>query len=61
MTKGKGYDVKDDVDFAINCYWDDTQGGGSHTHRVSGYSETTGQSKDYMPPYMTVYAWYRNA
>ncbi|EAX94228.1 hypothetical protein TVAG_001450 [Trichomonas vaginalis G3] len=61
MTKGKGYDVKDDVDFAINCYWDDTQGGGSHTHRVSGYTQTTGQSKDYMPPYMTVYAWYRNA
>ncbi|EAX79249.1 hypothetical protein TVAG_229070 [Trichomonas vaginalis G3] len=24
MTKGKGYDVKDDVKFAINCYWDDT-------------------------------------
>ncbi|EAX94127.1 hypothetical protein TVAG_233780 [Trichomonas vaginalis G3] len=61
MTKGKGYDVKDDVKFAINCYWDDTQGGGSHTHRITGYSETTGQSKDYMPPYMTVYAWYRNA
>ncbi|EAX91575.1 hypothetical protein TVAG_365020 [Trichomonas vaginalis G3] len=61
MTKGKGYDVKDDVKFAINCYWNDTQGGGSHTHRITGYSETTGQSKDYMPPYMTVYAWYRNA
>ncbi|EAX75118.1 hypothetical protein TVAG_562820 [Trichomonas vaginalis G3] len=61
MTKGKGYDVKDDVQFAINCYWDDTQGGGSHTHLVSGYTQTTGQSKDYMPPYMTVYAWYRIA
>ncbi|EAX79232.1 hypothetical protein TVAG_512390 [Trichomonas vaginalis G3] len=61
MTKGKGYDVKDDVKFAIDCYWSDTQGGGSHTHRITGYSETTGQSKDYMPPYMTVYAWYRNA
>ncbi|EAX82438.1 hypothetical protein TVAG_294350 [Trichomonas vaginalis G3] len=61
MTKGKGYDVKDDVKFAINCYWNDTQGGGSHTHRITGYSETTGQSKDYMPPYMTVYAWYRIA
>ncbi|EAY19895.1 hypothetical protein TVAG_130030 [Trichomonas vaginalis G3] len=61
MTKGKGYDVKDDVKFAINCYWDDTQGGGNHTHRVSGYTQTTGQSKDYMPPYMTVYAWYRIA
>ncbi|KAI5551355.1 phage tail repeat-like family, partial [Trichomonas vaginalis G3] len=58
MTKGKGYDVKDDVKFAINCYWDDTWGEGDHTHRVSGYTQTTGQSKDYMPPYMTVYAWY---
>ncbi|EAX95849.1 Phage tail fiber repeat family protein [Trichomonas vaginalis G3] len=61
MTKGKGYDVKDDVKFAINCYWSDTQGDGNHTHFVSGYTQTTGQSKDYMPPYMTVYAWYRNA
>ncbi|KAI5516155.1 phage tail repeat-like family, partial [Trichomonas vaginalis G3] len=57
MTKGKGYDVKDEVKFAINCYWDDTQGDGSHTHRITGYTQTTGQSKDYMPPYMTVYAW----
>ncbi|EAX70626.1 phage associate minor structural protein, putative [Trichomonas vaginalis G3] len=61
MKKGKGYDVKDDVQFAINCYWSDTQGEGNHTHFVSGYTQTTGQSKDYMPPYMTVYAWYRIA
>ncbi|EAY06691.1 hypothetical protein TVAG_211430 [Trichomonas vaginalis G3] len=61
MTKGKGYDVKDEVKFAINCYWSDTQGEGNHTHRVTGYTQTTGQSKDYMPPYMTVYAWYRIA
>ncbi|EAY15697.1 hypothetical protein TVAG_406110 [Trichomonas vaginalis G3] len=61
LKKGKGYDVKDDVQFAINCYWSDTQGDGNHTHRVTGYTQTTGQSKDYMPPYMTVYAWYRNA
>ncbi|KAI5497841.1 phage tail repeat-like family [Trichomonas vaginalis G3] len=61
MTKGKGYDVKDNVKFAINCYWSNTEGGGNHTHRVSGYTQTTGQSKEYMPPYMTVYAWYRNA
>ncbi|KAI5535379.1 phage tail repeat-like family [Trichomonas vaginalis G3] len=61
MTKGKGYDVKDEVKFAINCYWSDTQGEGNHTHHVSGYTQTTGQSKEYMPPYMTVYAWYRNA
>ncbi|EAX89507.1 hypothetical protein TVAG_448830 [Trichomonas vaginalis G3] len=61
MTKGKGYDVKDNVQFAINCYWGDTQGEGNHTHFVSGYTQTTGQSKDYMPPYMTVYAWYRIA
>ncbi|EAX98155.1 hypothetical protein TVAG_332650 [Trichomonas vaginalis G3] len=61
MTKGKGYDVKDNVKFAIDCYWSNTEGGGNHIHRVSGYTQTTGQSKDYMPPYMTVYAWYRNA
>ncbi|EAX66635.1 phage associate minor structural protein, putative [Trichomonas vaginalis G3] len=61
LKKGKGYDVKDDVQFAINCYWSDTQGDGNHTHRVTGYTQTTGQSKDYMPPYMTVYAWYRIA
>ncbi|EAX73623.1 hypothetical protein TVAG_069650 [Trichomonas vaginalis G3] len=61
MTKGKGYDVKDDVKFAINCYWSNTEGGGNHTHRVTGYTQTTGQSKEYMPPYMTVYAWYRIA
>ncbi|EAX78588.1 hypothetical protein TVAG_482890 [Trichomonas vaginalis G3] len=61
MTKGKGYDVKEDVKFAINCYWSNTEVGGNHTHRVSGYTQTTGQSKDYMPPYMTVYAWYRIA
>ncbi|EAX75459.1 hypothetical protein TVAG_570030, partial [Trichomonas vaginalis G3] len=56
MKKGKGYDVKDDVQFAINCFWGNTQGDGNHTHRVSGYTQTTGQSKEYMPPYMTVYA-----
>ncbi|EAX99707.1 hypothetical protein TVAG_468780 [Trichomonas vaginalis G3] len=61
MTKGKGYDVKDNVQFAINCFWGNTQGDGNHTHRVSGYTQTTGQSKEYMPPYMTVYAWYRIA
>ncbi|EAX89068.1 hypothetical protein TVAG_323040 [Trichomonas vaginalis G3] len=61
MTKGKGYDVKEDVKFAINCYWDNTDVGGIHSHRVSGYTQTTGQSKEYMPPYMTVYAWYRIA
>ncbi|EAY23299.1 hypothetical protein TVAG_186070 [Trichomonas vaginalis G3] len=61
MTKGKGYDVKNNVKFAIDCYWSNTEGGGNHIHRVSGYTQTTGQSKDYMPPYMTVYAWYRIA
>ncbi|EAY02637.1 hypothetical protein TVAG_252880 [Trichomonas vaginalis G3] len=49
MTKGKGYDVKDNVKFAIDCYWSNTEGGGNHIHRVSGYTQTTGQSKDYMP------------
>ncbi|EAX84851.1 hypothetical protein TVAG_495190 [Trichomonas vaginalis G3] len=61
MTKGKGYDVKNNVQFAINCFLSNTEVGGNHTHFVSGYTQTTGQSKDYMPPYMTVYAWYRNA
>ncbi|EAY06252.1 hypothetical protein TVAG_034310 [Trichomonas vaginalis G3] len=61
MTKGKGYDVKNNVQFAINCFLSNTEVGGDHTHFVSGYTQTTGQSKDYMPPYMTVYAWYRNA
>ncbi|EAY06621.1 hypothetical protein TVAG_056150 [Trichomonas vaginalis G3] len=59
MIKGKGYDVKDNVKFAIDCYWSNTEGGGNHTHRVSGYTQTTGQSKDYMPPFMTVFTWYR--
>ncbi|EAX95994.1 hypothetical protein TVAG_052520 [Trichomonas vaginalis G3] len=59
MIKGKGYDVKDNVKFAIDCYWSNTEGGGNHTHHVSGYTQTTGQSKDYMPPFMTVFAWYR--
>ncbi|KAI5505543.1 phage tail repeat-like family [Trichomonas vaginalis G3] len=36
MKKGKGYDVKEDVQFAINCFWGSTQGEGNHTHRVSG-------------------------
>ncbi|EAX94292.1 hypothetical protein TVAG_057930 [Trichomonas vaginalis G3] len=61
MTKGKGYDVKDNVKFAIDCYWSNTEGGGNHTHRVSGYTQTTGRGKKYMPPYMTVCAWYRIA
>ncbi|EAX86209.1 hypothetical protein TVAG_033890 [Trichomonas vaginalis G3] len=61
MTKGKGYDVKNNVQFAINCFLSNTEVGGDHTHFVSGYTQTTGQSKEYMPPYMTVYAWYRNA
>ncbi|EAX88620.1 hypothetical protein TVAG_167670 [Trichomonas vaginalis G3] len=34
---------------------------GTHNHRITGYTQTTGQSKDYMPPYMTVFAWYRVA
>ncbi|EAX81333.1 hypothetical protein TVAG_570400, partial [Trichomonas vaginalis G3] len=33
MKKGKGYDVKDEVQFAINCFWGNTQGDGNHTHR----------------------------
>ncbi|EAX72775.1 hypothetical protein TVAG_448570, partial [Trichomonas vaginalis G3] len=30
MTKGKGYDVKNNVKFAIDCYWSNTEGGGNH-------------------------------
>ncbi|KAI5495984.1 phage tail repeat-like family, partial [Trichomonas vaginalis G3] len=56
MTKGKGYDVKDNVKFAINCYWSNTEGGGNHTHRVTGYTQTRDKVEEYMPPYMTVYA-----
>ncbi|KAI5492137.1 phage tail repeat-like family [Trichomonas vaginalis G3] len=45
MTKGKGYDVKEDVQFAINGSWDDTWREGDHTHRVSGYTQTTDKVK----------------
>ena len=32
-----------------------------HKHTVSGNTKNTGSGADYMPPYMTVYAWYRTA
>ena len=32
-----------------------------HTHTISGNTKNTGSGADYMPPYMTVYAWYRTA
>ena len=38
-----------------------TRSNGSHTHSVSGITDLTGNGTDYMPPYMTVYAWYRTA
>ncbi|KAI5510922.1 keratin-associated protein family [Trichomonas vaginalis G3] len=36
-----------------------TEPGGNHTHTFT--TNPTGLGKDYMPPYMTVYAWYRIA
>ena len=38
-----------------------TRSNGSHSHSVSGITDLTGNGTDYMPPYMTVYAWYRTA
>ena len=32
-----------------------------HKHSVSGNTKNTGSGADYMPPYITVYAWYRTA
>ena len=37
------------------------EGEGAHTHNVNGSTENTGSGTDYMPEYMTVYAWYRTA
>ena len=33
----------------------------SHTHNVIGATDKTGSGTDYMPPYITIYAWYRTA
>ncbi|EAX96112.1 hypothetical protein TVAG_015040 [Trichomonas vaginalis G3] len=45
MTKGKGYDVKDDVKFAINCYWSDTQENETYTFRFR-YTQTRDKVKN---------------
>ena len=34
---------------------------GAHTHSVSGNTGNSGSGTDYLPPYITVYAWYRTA
>ena len=34
---------------------------GSHTHNVSGNTGNAGSGTDYMPPFITVYAWWRVA
>ena len=34
---------------------------GAHTHNVSGNTGNSGSGSDYLPPYITVYAWYREA
>ncbi|KAI5508650.1 phage tail repeat-like family [Trichomonas vaginalis G3] len=32
---------------------------GNHTHVVAGITDPAGSGADYMPPFMTVFAWYR--
>ena len=34
---------------------------GAHTHNVNGDTGTTGGGADFLPPYITIYAWYRTA
>ena len=34
---------------------------GEHTHTISGTTGNKGGGNDYLPPYITVYAWYRTA
>ena len=36
-----------------------TSSAGAHTHTFSGTTANTGSGTDYMPPYITVYTWYR--
>ena len=43
---------------SISC---NTNSAGAHTHSVSGVTGLAGNGKDFLPPYMTVYAWYRTA
>ena len=43
---------------SISC---NTNSTGAHTHSVSGVTGLAGNGKDFLPPYMTVYAWYRTA
>ena len=51
-----------DKDYRISTTpdWEGTtQSAGNHTHTIS--INNTGSGTDYMPPYITVYAWYRTA
>ena len=51
-----------DKDYRISTTpdWEGTtQSAGNHTHTIS--INNTGSGTDYMPPYMTVYAWKRTA
>ena len=36
-----------------------TTSSGAHTHSINGNTSDVGSGIDYMPPYLTVYAWYR--
>lgn len=38
-----------------------TQTDGSHKHRIQIDTQNKGSGTDYMPPYITVFAWYRSA
>ena len=52
------YDITDDprdVSTGIFC-----GSAGNHTHTVAGITDTTGKGVNYMPPFMTVYCWYRS-
>ena len=33
----------------------------AHTHNISGNTSNTSSGADYLPPYITVYVWYRKA
>ncbi|KAI5494315.1 phage tail repeat-like family [Trichomonas vaginalis G3] len=55
-----GYDVlSPDYNHSAKKTFRQTEPGGNHQHTFT--TTSTGLGKKYMPPYMTVCAWYRNA
>ena len=53
------YDITDDprdVSTGIFC-----GSAGNHTHTVAGITDATGKGQDFLPPFMTVFAWFRAA